>query len=150
MTPATLDPQYPDYDDSTQVIDFSALCLPTRPLEDYDDEDDVPLSLATRRARASNNAELILPQIHVAEPLPAVRLREGSEGYEVRPTMRGSSQFDSVADWDGLVDDEGELNIEGDTVRRGDAGDRYRRYEAEMDSESSGSNDSMDNYLDDV
>jgi hypothetical protein len=80
-----------------------------------------------------------------------VRVRRGSEGFEVRPIMRGVPTPDSQSDEDGSWEEgrisEGELDGDGDRMRRGP---RYRVYDPGEDdaSESSGSDDSMDSMDD--
>lgn len=135
-------PFHPDYepDGNSSDLDETILCLPVKPrnfdqsTEEDEDDDDVPLGIAMRRARAKGNADLLLPQIEAQDPLPVVRLRHGSEGYEVRP-IAVEQRSDSDHSWDQFEDED------GDPVRRGDVGDRYRRYEAvsddSMDSDSS-------------
>lgn len=87
------------------------------------DEEDIPLGELARLR---------------ADPSPAVRVRRGSEGYEVRPIGLGRP-FEAVEEeysdhsWEEGRISEGELDGEGDRMRRGP---RYKRYER---AESSGS-----------
>lgn len=89
----------------------------------------------------------------------AVRVRRGSEGYEVKPRMTyqpvpAEMEYEERGDdaeWEAGRISEGELDDEGDRRR---AGPRYRRYEPEPDSDSSADSldslsslDSMDEYL---
>lgn len=75
-----------------------------------------------------------------------VRVRRGSEGFEVRPANLGSSEGweGSSEEWERVS--EGELDEDGD---RRWVGERYKRYEAVASSSDEGSTDSMDEYLDD-
>lgn len=60
--------------------------------------------------------------------------------------MEGEGEGDGYSDhsWEEGRISEGELDAEGDRMRRGP---KYKRYVAEEDSESEGSMDSMDSYL---
>ena len=220
--------------------------------DEEDEEDDLPLGIAMRRALSKRllpsssvdapssasttmmEATATIPRLPLDEiiPEPKVRLRRGSEGYEIRPIIPPRSHYQSgfevergdevgnagggdddgergereewapegfydsasdssndafdpsTRDWSsdtprlplpsssshapvrgyagrgyagrggvgegGGVGEENEgmdYDSEGDMVRRGDFGGRYRRYEKEVDSE--GSEDSMEKYLKD-
>lgn len=78
-----------------------------------------------------------------------MRVRRGSEGFEVRPVRVGGSEGGSSEGWEQVEDgrvSEGDLDEEGD---RRWVGERYKRYEAVASSSDEGSTDSMDEYLDD-
>lgn len=77
-----------------------------------------------------------LPEV---EPPPAVRLRRGSEGFEVRPVVVEPPSGES--EWEEGYVSEGELDEDGD---RRPSGPRYRVYEREPASASSDEFDSSE------
>lgn len=109
------------------------------------DEEDIPLSLLARHGRRSDS------------PPAAVRVRRGSEGYEVRPVAFGLGGAAGVGargaseEWEEWEDggrvSEGELDEQGDRMRRGG---KYKVYERESssgsDRDSEGRN-SVDEFL---
>lgn len=90
-----------------------------------DEEDNIPLGIAMRRAKKLNNSQAIpwLEKEDFVEP-EIVRVRRGSEGYEIKPLIQPNYEFEEE-NFD-LEREEGEFNSDGDTVRRGDFGKKYR------------------------
>lgn len=121
-----------------------------------DEEDTLPLGRIAAR-RAQSRVLPTLPKLaEVGEPRPVVRVRRGSEGYEVRPVSShgkdeiGSSEEDDPDDSDGWdrveeseegSDVEGEFDAEGNKVQA-KGSQRYKVYEPELPS----SEDSLDDY----
>jgi len=127
--------------------------------EEEDDEDDVPLgTLAARRRRESRvtddddekGSEEESEEDEDLDPNRSVRIRRGSEGYEIRPRFVvppprpiefKEEQWDRVEGEEGDEGDpyaeemvsEGELDEDGNRTRRGQ---RYKYYVREEDSES--------------
>lgn len=123
--------------------------------DEYDEveEDDLPLgTIASRRLRKANLPRRLGP-LH---PLPstineannsAVRIRRGSEGFEVRPLGLGKDldpNLEEDIDSGSGSGSEGEVDEDGDRIRKGP---RYVRYVPEKGSEEE---DSMDEYLNDA
>ena len=214
-----------DLPSSTPYADYSD----HDPAEEDDEDDNLPLGIAIRRGlsqrttpsldpssfttiTAGTTTTTTIPRLTPNEilPPPKIRLRRGSEGYEIRPVaptaqprqsddtlgnVEGENGrredwapegfYDSASDssndahdptpfdpstryWSSDIprldrkqgrgrglgagvgeENEGmEIDSEGDMVRRGDFGGRYRRYEREVDSEEE-SEDSMEKYLKD-
>ncbi|GAA5841627.1 hypothetical protein JCM5353_002753 [Sporobolomyces roseus] len=128
--------------------------------EEEDDEDDVPLgTLAARRRRDSRGtdeeeeaSEEMSEEDEDLDPNRSVRIRRGSEGYEIRPRFvvpPPQSSFGSEEEeWDQIEGEgegdegdpyaeemvsEGELDQDGNRTRQGQ---RYKYYVREEDSES--------------
>lgn len=229
--------QSSDYDHD--LPDASYADHPNYELDEEEDEDDnLPLGIAMRRVLSRQTSSVnpsstpssqptseppTIPRLspdEIRPPASRIRLRRGSEGYEIRPVVpsphprqsykdqgEGVEQsygeqgeggeevgglggeewapegfYDSASNssndafdpstrhWssdiprrspaDKTSDDRNEagageenegmeVDSEGDMVRRGDFGGRYRRYEREVDSEEEGSEDSMEKYLKD-
>lgn len=115
-----------------------------------EDDDNVPLGKLARGGSLDLRRRVQPLQLSDDEdPQPAVRLRRGSEGYEVRPVQAGWAQTASLADdedTDGWVGGgftrEGLVDSDGDRIR---SGPRYNQYEPEVDSEEwSGSEESWE------
>ncbi|GAA5923042.1 hypothetical protein JCM1841_000291 [Sporobolomyces salmonicolor] len=122
---------------------------PSVMLSDYGQEgdDDIPLGALAARRHAAPPAESDDEDL---DPDRAVRIRHGSEGYEIRPRLpygSAAARVGSLSDdgsWERLERDppdpyhqevisEGELDEDGDRRR---LGPRYRYYVREEDSES--------------
>lgn len=123
-----------------------------------EDDDDLPLGLAIRRAQAKGNPGASIPHLESIDPPPTIRLRRGSEGYEIRPLIVPSpiDHTGEDSEEEGRFEQEEqefERDENGDAVRRGDPGRRYRFYTRSEGSDASlsdpNSNDSMQNYLED-
>ncbi|GAA5899320.1 hypothetical protein JCM8208_001615 [Rhodotorula glutinis] len=150
------------------VDDATLRPLPMRPLglEPGEDEDDVPLgALASQRLRlglaaagaAASAEDLALDEQDEDEDLDperAVRIRRGSEGFEVRPRVVAHGEDDGDG-WEHVPrqveryraeqeerqreDERGEASSEFEVDEEGDrrrVGPRYRYYVREEDSES--------------
>lgn len=121
------------------------------------EEDVVPFGRIAAR-RAQSRALPILPKLaEVGEPRPVVRVRQGSEGYEVRPVLAqanhdlGSSEEDDPDDSDGWdrveeseegSDAEVEFDADGNKVQAKGL-QRYKVYEPEPPSSDE---DLLDDY----
>lgn len=151
---ANVSPYHQDYEAPGSSCSSSSSAGGSSSGSDLDDED-IPLSDLARYGRGGGGPLAPPP---TAAPPPAVRIRRGSEGYEVRPLGFGRGRSLSVSSLvegdDGFSDhsweegriSEGELDEEGDRRR---VGPRYKRYVAEVESESESESerDSMDSYL---
>jgi hypothetical protein len=153
---ANVSPFHPDYNaessstssslsssDDDEAIDSSLACHPTQPSlysnEREDADDNIPLSLSVRRAQTTGNTALVVPRLRgVVETIPVVRLRRGSEGFEVRPVLITRFDEDDPFEDDEEEDEEEQdmIDDDGDRIRRGDVGDRYRRYIPQVDADS--------------
>ncbi|GAA5892632.1 hypothetical protein JCM5296_006180 [Sporobolomyces johnsonii] len=140
-------------DDGASSSSFpSTSSSPSVMLSDYDqeDDDDVPLGALAARRHPAPPAESDDEDL---DPARAVRIRHGSEGYEIRPRLpygsaaaaAASASLSDDGSWERLERDppdpyiedevisEGELDEDGDRRR---VGPRYRYYVREEDSES--------------
>ena len=147
---ARVSPYHDDYDDHEQVKDNDD--------DDDDDDDDRPLGALVSRVgslSARRGAEALQLSHEDGEPEPGIRVRRGSEGYEVRPLAQPTGwdrqASDDEGDWE--VEDEGWVggvtsvreglvDQDGDEVREGP---RYNVYDPEEGSEDwSGSEESWE------
>lgn len=145
-----MSPYHPDYQRARFEVEADEDVDAQHSAGSNAEDEDLPLSaLADRRAASKHGhgGEPTAPlDLSAIEPPPAARVRRGSEGYEVRPMgyVVDPPDTDQQADasWeDGYlgsdVDDEG---------NRSRHGPRYNIYEPASES---GSEDSMDDYLED-
>ncbi|KAL8286497.1 hypothetical protein RQP46_004514 [Phenoliferia psychrophenolica] len=124
-----------DSSDEDNIVDSAALAV----FEGEDEDDEIPLGkIAARRVRTLGRDLPRLERLPPGEPPPAIRLRRGSEGFEVRPTIARPEQSDQ--EWDRLEDayasEDYHTDEDGDRVR---TGPKYDYYERELSSGSSSS-----------
>ncbi|KAM0755032.1 zf-DHHC-domain-containing protein [Meredithblackwellia eburnea MCA 4105] len=114
--------------------------------EDDDDDDDVPLGrLAStfRRYQLSGSLDQDSEDTGIGEAAPAVRVRRGSEGYEVRP--KNIAEQLSEVDWDRYEDEyvsDYSVDEDGDRRRRGPRYNYYVREPASEEDSSEGESES--------
>lgn len=85
-------------------------------------DDDVPLGrIAARRAQGNMNVPR-LPRLLPTDPPPAVRVRRGSEGVEIRPRMTTIQREEGSEE-----ENDSEVDDEGNRITRGPRYSYYRR-----------------------
>ncbi|KAK4704118.1 hypothetical protein P7C70_g2090, partial [Phenoliferia sp. Uapishka_3] len=139
---ANVSPYHDDFEPASNTSDEDNLVEAETEFveeEEGDEEDEVPLGkIAARRALTHGRDVPRLDRLPPTDPPPAVRLRRGSEGLEIRPVIARLGESDQ--EWDRM-DSESELDEDGDRRR---VGERYRYYERERGSGESGESGSED------
>lgn len=132
--------------------------------EEEEEEDSIPLSTLASRRNPSLSTSLNI-NLNQLEPRTNIRIRRGSEGFEVKPIIINHLRnHEQEGEWDSEEEEEEEgseeFDQDGDRLRSQNLG-RYKVYEPEQDSESDSSEfeseaeereegeDSMDEYLED-